>query len=206
MTDSFASLAAIIVAAVFTVAAISKLMAPERTTREFTNLGLPVAGLLARLVPAAELVAVGLLLFVPRLGGLVSVLLISGFTVVLLNVLQSGRTVSCGCLGALSEAPISLWTIARNGGLLLMATAASAVDSLSVPGVAAVLVAGSALLLIAIGVQLLKLRAEIGTLWRIDLAGELDREPELVLDLEIDLDQQVERLVPSNVYPANREG
>lgn len=206
MTDSFASLAALIVAAVFTIAAISKLMAPEKTAREFTNLGLPVANLLARLVPVAELAVVGVLLAAPRLGGLLAVLLISGFTVVLLNVLQSGRSVSCGCLGSLSDEPISYWTIARNGGLLLTATAASAVESLQVPGLAVVLVGGSALLLVAVAVQLAKLRADVGTLWRIDLAGEQDREPELVLDLEIDLDQQVERLVPSNVYPVNREG
>lgn len=206
MTESFFSLAALIVAAVFTIAAGSKLTAPAKTAREFNSLGLPMARLLARVVPVAELVAVALLLAIPRLGGLLSVLLVSGFTIVLFNALQSGRSVSCGCLGALSNEPISYWTIGRNVGLLLLAIAAAATESLRVPDLAAVLVGGSAALLITVGVQLLKLRSDIGTLWRIDLAGEQDREPELVLDLEIDLDQQVERLVPSNVYQPNREG
>lgn len=209
MTNAFLSLAAVAVAAVFAVAATSKLLAPTRTETEFAALGLPIPTVLARLVPIAELVTVGLLLVVPRLGGPISVLLLTGFTGILLTALRSGRTITCGCLGALSDEPISGWTIARNAALIALGIAASFVETLTRPDLAVVLVCGSGLLLLGVATQLAKLRADIGAIWRIELAGEAAADeagPELVLDLEIDLNEQIERLVPATTNHMNREG
>lgn len=206
MIESFSSLSTIALALVFLVAAITKLVAPEKTRSEFANLGLPQSQRLSRLVPALEFVVVCLLILMPRIGGIAAVVMICGFTGVLLRALRSGRSVSCGCLGALSNKPISYWTIARNGGLLLLAAMTSTIETVVVPELVAMLISGSTALLVAIGFQLFKLRTSVGALWQITLAGEQDREPELVLDLEIDLDEQVERLVPTNSYPVNREG
>lgn len=203
MMTSLGSMAAISLAIVFAGTALTKLSNQTRTRTEFGRLGLPAPSVLAGLVPLAELIVAADLLISPRSGGLAAALLLCGFTTVLVSVLRSGRSVSCGCFGGLSQEPITYWTVARNGLLLMVAAIASSVEAVTAPDPAVVMVTGSVLLLATLAAQLLSLRHTVGPLWQISLAGEPnegsapsdDRAGGLVLDLQIDLDRQVERLV-----------
>ena len=96
----------------------------------------------------------------------------------LVRALRSGRSVSCGCLGPLSRQPVSATTLARNmvlTSLALMATAAPTPSGAWQPVVPAgdvILAIGPALLLAALGAQVLALRSQIGRVWSVELAGE----------------------------------
>lgn len=43
------------------------------------------------------------------------------FTAVILAVLAQGRRIECNCFGSLGRAPLSHWSVARNGGFILLA-------------------------------------------------------------------------------------
>lgn len=174
---ALAPLAALALAAVFTVAAATKLAHPPTARREFTALGLPAPGLLVRVVPPVEALVAVLLLVRPAAGGLAAAATLTAFTAVLAAAVRSGRSVSCGCLGSLSRRPVSTATLFRN--LALIATAAVAATTPvptgltpTMPAGEVVLAVGPALLLIAIGAQALALRSQIGRIWSVELAGE----------------------------------
>jgi hypothetical protein len=126
MSVTLSSLSAWVLAVVLVVAAGAKLVRGDATGAEMAELGLVAPGLLARLVPMAELVAAALLVILPPWGGTLSFALLAAFTAVLIQVLRSGRTVSCSCFGGLADRPISRWTLARNVVLLLLAAVAAA--------------------------------------------------------------------------------
>lgn len=163
---------AVLLAAVFAVAAATKISNRQTTVREFTQLGLPAPAMLARIVPAAELIVTAALVLRPRLGAMLATIMLLGFTAVIIATIRSGRTVSCGCLGALSRKPVTVATAARNAVLLAMAGLASGPRSLSLPDPEAVMVSLSLLLLASVAIQLLALRQEIGRIWSVELAGE----------------------------------
>lgn len=118
-------LAAWALAVVLAVAAGAKLVGRADTGDEMAQLGLAAPGVLAWLVPAAELVAAGLLVVVPAWGGIFAFALLAAFTAVLVQVLRSGRTVSCNCFGGLTSRPVSRWSVARNLVLLALAAVAA---------------------------------------------------------------------------------
>lgn len=174
---ALAPVAGLALAAVFVVAAVTKLADRDGTTEEFANLGLPAPGLLARVVPPAELIVAALLLTRPNVGALTATVALLAFSAVLLAVLRSGRSVSCGCLGSLSDKPVSAATLVRNGALITLAALAStgpnpAGLALALPAVEVALAAGTAALLGLVGHQVLALRNQIGRLWSVELAGE----------------------------------
>ncbi len=113
--------ARVALAVVFTWAAGSKLRSQSQTAEGFESLGLQAPHLLARIVPAGELVIVGLLLVVPVWGALVAFAVLGGFTVVLADVLRRGVTVNCRCFGGSSEQPVSHRSLVRNGALMAVA-------------------------------------------------------------------------------------
>ena len=170
--NGVATMMALALAAVFMVAAVVKAIAPETTAREFRQLGLPASAVLARVVPAFELLVVAALLVMPRLGSALATATLIAFTGVLVVVLRSGRQVSCGCLGSLSSEPISWSTVARNGILLLMAVAAGVSPRLVVPDIESVVAASISVLILVVAVQLFTLHRSIGRIWSVQLAGE----------------------------------
>jgi thiol-disulfide isomerase/thioredoxin len=117
--------ARLVVAALFTVAAVTKLRDPAGTARAFVDLGggRRYAAIAARLLPAVELViAVALLvqpLAVAAAVAALAVLLV--FTGAIVDALRHSRAPDCGCFGNLSSRPVDRWTVARNVGLLLVA-------------------------------------------------------------------------------------
>ncbi len=121
----FGVVAAVALAAILVVAAVAKLRRPDRTARDFAELGLVAPDLLARLVPIAEVGCAAALVLAPAWGGVVSFALLAGFTAVLAQVVRSGRVVSCSCFGGASSRPVSARTLARNAGLLALAAIAA---------------------------------------------------------------------------------
>jgi uncharacterized membrane protein YphA (DoxX/SURF4 family) len=116
-----ARIAATALALVLVVAAGAKLRQPDRTGADLAQLGLAAPRVLAWLVPAAELVAAGLLVAVPAWGGIFAFALLAAFSAVLIQVLRSAQTVSCNCFGALGRQPVSVWSLARNLVFLVLA-------------------------------------------------------------------------------------
>jgi uncharacterized membrane protein YphA (DoxX/SURF4 family) len=51
----------------------------------------------------------------------VAAALFAAFTVVVWQRLRAGDPEPCGCFGELSRRPVSMWTVGRNVGLLLLA-------------------------------------------------------------------------------------
>jgi peroxiredoxin/uncharacterized membrane protein YphA (DoxX/SURF4 family) len=116
----------ILLAAIFAVAAVAKLMDRRGAERAITAIGLPraVAPLLAQIVPVAEITVAAMLL--PAVtawwGGVAALVLLAAFTAAITVNLLRGRAPDCHCFGQLTAKPIGRGTLARN--LLLMAAAA----------------------------------------------------------------------------------
>jgi uncharacterized membrane protein YphA (DoxX/SURF4 family) len=168
----FASIMAVTMAAVFAVAAISKLRSPTSTEQEFAGLGVPRPRLLARVVPVFEIVTAATLLVAPPAGGLLSMMLLVAFTAVITATIRSGRTVTCGCLGAMSRKPITIATAIRNLVFIAASATAAATPSLVVPSLPTVAVVTLLVALVAIGTQLAALQRTLGRVWSVELAGE----------------------------------
>ncbi len=167
-----ASVMAVALAGVFAYAAYNKIIDPDRTAAEFKALLVPAPATLARVVPVVELGVAIVLVIWPRLGATLAASLLGAFTTLLVVTVRSGRTVSCGCLGAKSGQPVTMATVARNFVLLAMAMAALSVPTLSMPDLASLLVMGSVTVLLAMIAQLAALRHTIGRIWSVELAGE----------------------------------
>ncbi|MGH1492230.1 MAG: MauE/DoxX family redox-associated membrane protein [Acidimicrobiales bacterium] len=170
--SGMASTMAIILAAIFAFAAVSKLLAPETTVSEFAELGVPSPALAAKVVPVLEIGAAVALLVSPPAGALAAVALLMAFTAVIVTVVRSGRSVACGCLGAMSRQPVSNATVARNVALIAMAAIAGSAPSLTVPNFAAIAASTSLILLTALAMQLMVIRNTLGRIWSVELAGE----------------------------------
>ena len=120
--------AAVVVAAVFAMAAAAKLRDLRQTSVDFERLGVPNPEVLARLVPLAELAITTLLLIVPAGGAIAALVTLAFFTTFLVGRLRSGITAPCACFGASAKAPLSGIEITRNGGLMVLAALALAAE------------------------------------------------------------------------------
>ena len=114
-----------ILAVVFVIAAVAKLLDPDGTRRMVIDFGLPsrLASVLALAIPAAELL-VATLLFVPAsayAGSAGALLLILVFTAAIVANLVRGHAPSCRCFGQLQANPAGWSTVARNGLLAALA-------------------------------------------------------------------------------------
>jgi peroxiredoxin/uncharacterized membrane protein YphA (DoxX/SURF4 family) len=116
----------LLLAAVFAVAAVAKLMDRRGAERAITDLGLPqpTAPLLAWIIPVIELTVAAMLLPAASAwwGGVAALALLAAFTAAISINLLRGRAPDCHCFGQLAAAPIGRGTLARN--LLLMTAAA----------------------------------------------------------------------------------
>ena len=144
--------AAVVVAAVFAVAGVTKLRDLGATARDFDRLGIPRAEVFARMVPLAELSVTVLLLVVPPAGAIAALVTVAFFTTFLAGRLRAGVSAPCACFGASSRAPLSGLEIARNLGLLALGGLALATDRPVMPKVLDLVVVGGAT---AIGAGLL---------------------------------------------------
>ena len=125
MLEVLMSVARILLAAVFVVAAVAKLVDMEGTRRAVRDFGAPerLAGLLAPALVLAELAVAGLLIpastAVAGAAGALALLLL--FVVAIATNLARGRAPDCHCFGSLHSAPAGPATLARNGALAAVA-------------------------------------------------------------------------------------
>lgn len=113
---------ALVLAAVFGSAGISKLRAPLSFRSALRDV---VPGLLVRpvatLIPLGELLVAGALLsgFVPREAGIASFLLLVLFSLALGRMWLVGATLNCGCFGESSDASTPATGLIRNALLMI---------------------------------------------------------------------------------------
>ena len=125
MLEVLMSAARILLAAVFVVAAVAKLVDLEGTRRAVRDFGAPerLAGLLAPALVLAELAVAGLLIpastAVAGAAGALALLLLFGIAIA--TSLARGRAPDCHCFGRLHSAPAGPATLARNGALAALA-------------------------------------------------------------------------------------
>jgi hypothetical protein len=117
--------ARLILAAVFAVAGVGKLLRREETAATLGSFGVGGRwrGPVAIGLPLAELaVAFGLLPAVSAAwAGAAAFLLLAAFTAGVVRVLRSGEEVDCNCFGQIAPSRVSGLTLVRNGGLLALA-------------------------------------------------------------------------------------
>jgi hypothetical protein len=117
----------VILAVVFVVAAVPKLIDPGSFANDLLNYRLlpeNLVGLVALFVPALELAIAAALLW-PRYqrgAALISMLLLVGFAAAMAQARIRGIDLSCGCFGAAFESKVSWLTVARS--MLLAAMSA----------------------------------------------------------------------------------
>jgi hypothetical protein len=139
------TISAIFLAFVLGIASFAKASDIAQTRSGFVDLGLPRAGLLAWAVPAMEAAVAVLLLVTPGWGGVAAFALLSGFTVVLVLTIGSGRIVPCRCFGGTTSDPVSWGQVARNVWLLCHATVASLATSLARPTLLELVIGGASI-------------------------------------------------------------
>lgn len=169
LTD-LGTLAAVVLAATLTWAAIGKARSPRSSERAVIAFGVPrrLAPVVAMALPPTELAVAVMLIAVPRIGALVAVALLGAFSVAVLRVIRtaSGDPVLCACFGA-ATAPVSPATLARN----LVLVAAAAVTAVAtnpvrqVPAFTSVVTMTSLAVIAAVAVSLTAMRNEIGAVW-----------------------------------------
>lgn len=113
--------AAGLLALTFAWAGAAKLGRPAETAAGFADLGLARPGALARAVPLVELALAVTLLAAPAAGGAAALVLLAGFSAVLVGALRRGVAVPCACFGRAGSPPLSGFDLARNALLAALA-------------------------------------------------------------------------------------
>src|SRR2546430_3688445 len=122
--DAILLSARLILAAVFVVAGLAKLADRDGTAEAVSAFGVPgrLGGIVAGVLPAAELAAGVLLVFsvTARIGAAVGAALLVSFCVAIARSLVRGEAPDCHCFGQLHSSPAGPWTLARNVGLVAL--------------------------------------------------------------------------------------
>ena len=145
--DLLIVIARLLLAAVFAVSGVAKLLDRAGTRRALADFGVPVA--LVRpagvLLPAAELAVAASLALTPAAwwGALGALVLLAAFVVVLSVSLARGRRPDCRCFGQLGTSPIGWGTVARNVALMIAAALVLWPGPGATPGWGDALAAGS---------------------------------------------------------------
>jgi uncharacterized membrane protein YphA (DoxX/SURF4 family) len=118
-------LAAIVVAVVFLLAAVTKLARPAVWRGQAADLRVPAP--VAAVVPFVEVVIGALLLvqFQRQFVAWCAVVVLVSFTALLAVRLAQGERPPCACFGSWSAQPIGARTIVRNLGFIAVAVAAA---------------------------------------------------------------------------------
>ena len=167
--DDVARAAAIVLAAVFAVAAVAKLRQPATTTSSFAALGLPSPSVLTYAVPAVEAVLAVALVIAPAPAAWAAVVLLAAFTVVLARAIAKGTGAPCACFGSARRAtePVSGVELVRNAmlaALAIVATGAPAGDT-GVPSLPALVIVTVAVAAGRLVLGLVDLRRHGGRIW-----------------------------------------
>jgi Methylamine utilisation protein MauE len=112
-------LARLVLAAVFGVAAVTKVADREGSRRTLRGFGVPER--LALAVALAELATAAALLATPLYGTLAALALLAGFSTAIVAALARGVRPDCGCFGRLHSAPAGRGALVRNAALAVCA-------------------------------------------------------------------------------------
>ncbi len=158
--DTALLLVRLALAAIFAVAAASKLADRAQTRTTLTEFGLPagLAPAAALALPLAELAAAVLLVPSPtaRWGALLALVLLALFILGIGRVLARGEQPDCNCFGGVHSAPVGPRTLVRNlifaaaAALVLTAGAGESLADLDGGTALAILGAGAGLLLLGL--------------------------------------------------------
>jgi hypothetical protein len=140
---TLALVARVDLAAAFALSAGAKLADLPGTAAGLAAFGAPAPALSARALPVLEAaLAVGLLAFPDQPApGVAALVTVAVFTAVVGRRLAQGRAVPCPCFGAREDRPVSVATLARNVGLLVLAALATLPTAGASTGVAAAVLA-----------------------------------------------------------------
>ena len=122
--DKVSFVASILVGVAFVVAGGSKIAAGASWPAQARGLGAP--GWTIPIVPWVE-IAVGALLIaqaVPPWPAVAALVMLVGFTALIVNSLAHGRRPPCACFGAWSAKPVGPGHLARNAVLIVLAVVA----------------------------------------------------------------------------------
>jgi hypothetical protein len=119
--DAVGHLAALLLGAVFVVAAVSKLVAGTAWLAQARELGAPTP--VATALPGVELVLGALLVtgIVAPIPAVLAALLLVAFSVAIARQLVDGRHPPCACFGAWSHRPLGEGHLLRNAVLIVLA-------------------------------------------------------------------------------------
>ncbi len=119
---------AVVLAAVFALAAVAKLRDLNATADGFEALGLPSPAVFAAVIPLAEVGIVALLLIVPAAGAIAALVTLAFFTTFLVGRLRAGVRAPCACFGSARALPLSGADVLRNVLLIGLALASLPAD------------------------------------------------------------------------------
>ena len=156
----------------FGAAAVAKWRDRPTTARAFRDLGLPAPKRWVGPVAAGEVVLALLLVVRPAIGGIAAVVVLIAFSLVLAAAIRRGEQVVCGCFGAANDRPVSVVDLVRNAALVALAVLAAAGSGLARPTLPGLVTVTSLAVAVALVLQLLHIRSQIGSVFRIELAGE----------------------------------
>jgi hypothetical protein len=172
MTDGVAYLAAIVLALVFTYSAVAKLRDAHPTRRAIRAAGLPGGGVVAKVLPALELITAVLLVVLPAVGAYFGLILLGVFTAFIGLLLVRKIDVSCGCFGADAGRSASHVDMMRNVFLLLIAGVATSVRAPAQVALEEVIAVTTAAAIGAVVLVTAGTRRELGQLFDNRLPGE----------------------------------
>jgi uncharacterized membrane protein YphA (DoxX/SURF4 family)/peroxiredoxin len=116
--DAAVLVARLLLASVFTLAAVTKLRDRAGTERAISDFGVSRRYVRrgALLLPVLELAIAGTLLIDPlaQAAAVGALVLLGVFTAAIVNALRRSRAPDCGCFGNLTSKPVSGWTAGRN--------------------------------------------------------------------------------------------
>jgi uncharacterized membrane protein YphA (DoxX/SURF4 family) len=119
--DTVGRIAAVLLGAVFVVAAVSKIVAGTAWVAQARELGAPTP--VATMLPGVELVLGALLVagIAAPIPAVVAALLLIVFSVAIARQLVDGRHPPCACFGAWSQRPLGEGHLLRNAALIIVA-------------------------------------------------------------------------------------
>ena len=122
--DLIPRLAAVVLGAVFVVAAVSKIVAGGAWVAQARELGAPTP--VATVLPGVELVLGALLVtgIASPVPAILAALLLIAFSVAIGRQLVDGRHPPCACFGTWSQRPLGEGHLVRNAGLIAVSVVA----------------------------------------------------------------------------------
>lgn len=173
MTDGLAYFAAFALAVVFGYSAIAKFRDAHPTRRALTKAGIPGSSVIAKLLPAFEVVIAALLLVRPAVGAFAALALLSVFTGFIGFLIARKIDVSCGCFGANATKSVSVVDLVRNAFLVALAGIATSVARPTSFALEEVIATTTALAIGAVVLAALGTRQQLGQLFDNRLPGGL---------------------------------